>query len=84
MSQFTYRLGCLSPIYRDPETGILENSTFISITNWEKTSLVCDANTKVVYYAKNEDDKIVATCPYLSENGKPCRLSDKGKIVEII
>ena len=39
----------------------------------EITNLVYDANTKIIYYAIYNQEKIIFIQPYLSENGKYCR-----------
>lgn len=58
--------------------------------NMEKTNLVYDKNTKIVYYGYVKSLNLVegfdighATAPYLSSNGKLCKFID-GKIVEIM
>ena len=43
-----------------------------------RTNLVCDTQTKIVYYQFSDG----AMSPYLGENGKLCRLMDSHQIVE--
>lgn len=50
--------------------------------NPKKTDLVYDYRTKVIYYQVRNGKKIACMLPYLSENGKLCRLVED-KIVEI-
>lgn len=43
------------------------------------TELIYDVDTKIVYYSNS---KSMIMCPYISKNGKYCRLIDN-KIVEV-
>lgn len=74
------KLGHISPIFQNPQTGALDGSYFASTFGSKLTNLVYDVNTKVVYYYAKESNYIAS--PYISENGKYCRFID-GKIVEI-
>lgn len=78
------RLGSLGLILED-ETGKLELMKYEFGFEHIGVFLVCDLNTKVVYYSQRSGSSQLNTtymCPYLSENGKYCRFVD-GKIVEI-
>ena len=77
MSKLRYKLGNLAPIYQNTETGEVCDNAFAGVAGWEKTNLVCDVNTKIVYYAGTG-------APYISQIGTLCHLDDeKLKITEV-
>ena len=92
----SYKLGLLAPLFRNPENGSVDEllpGSFPDIFDLEKTNLVYDKNTRIVYYGyvksvKNmsdgeEFDMGFASTPYLSTNGNLCKFID-GRIVEVV
>ena len=88
--------GRLGPIFRDIKTHELipeMAEPLLPAPNTEKTNLVYDKNTKIVYYghvksiseteATEELDLGHASTPYLSSNGNLCKFIH-GRIVEFI
>jgi hypothetical protein len=87
MKELEHKLGAVSLIYKDPKSERLGGTSFDGVFGWEKTNLVYDCNTKVVYYsdAKQKDElkeTVNVMSPYISENGRYCRFIE-GQIVEI-
>jgi len=68
--------GRIQRIWYRPKT---EEYVVEAIAATIRTNLVCDTETKIVYYLFSDG----AMSPYFGENGKLCRLMDSHQIVEI-
>ena len=84
MGKCEHELGEIELVRENPETGKLEPNE--DYDDWEELTMAYDLNTKVLYRvtiaATFDGHWITGICPYISENGKYCRLVD-GEIVEI-
>ena len=75
MDKLKYKWAYLTPIYEHPNTGELGDLAFMGLNGWNKTNLVHDMRTGIIYYEQTG-------APYISENGKFCRFVE-GTIVEV-
>ena len=90
MKKPKYKLGAINTIYQHPETGKLGGSSFHGVFGWEKTGLLYDCNTKVIYYSDAQEkdelsENVNVMSPYISKNGRFCRFIEDSEeqIVEI-